>query len=271
MKSSCPRRRPVRLAVAILAAALVPGAWAQAPGAPVPAAPATGMAALPAAPQSSDIRALLVPAVESTLSSQIAGQVIELPFKVGETFPAGKPLVVFDCTVHKAQLRKARADSLAAQKTWQANLELARSGAVSNLEVDVSAARAQAARADVDLVAAQVELCVVHVPFAGRVAKLHVDLFESVTAGQPLISVLDAANLDMELYVPSRWLQWIKPGTRFKVTIDETGRSYPARVKALGARVDPVSQTLGLTAELVGAFPELLAGMSGVALFDVPK
>jgi len=242
---------------------------------PASVPPAPGVAApglpLPAAAISSEIRALVVSTIESTLASQIAGQVIELPVKAGETFKPNQPLVVFDCTMHKAQLRKARADSVAAQKTWQANVELARSGAVSHLDVDVSAAHAEAARAEVALQAAQVEMCVVKVPFAGRVVKLLVDPFESVSTGQPLVSVLDTGNLDMELYVPSRWLLWLKPGALFKVTIDETGRTYPARVKALGARVDPVSQTLGLTAELVGVFPELLAGMSGVAHFDVPR
>jgi membrane fusion protein, multidrug efflux system len=49
--------------------------------------------------------------------------------------------------------------------------------------------------------------------------------------------------------------------------VDETRRSYPARVKEIGASVDAASQTI----KVIGAFeklpPEVLAGMSGSAQF----
>ena len=52
--------------------------------------------------------------------------------------------------------------------------------------------------------------------------------------------------------------------------IDETGQSYPAKVLRIGAKVDPVSQSVKLAAAINGKFPELIAGMSGTVLLAPP-
>lgn len=45
--------------------------------------------------------------------------------------------------------------------------------------------------------------------------------------------------------------------------IDETGKTYPAKFIRIGARVDPVSQSVKVAAAIDGRFPDLMAGMSG--------
>jgi hypothetical protein len=76
--------------------------------------------------------------------------------------------------------------------------------------------------------------------------------------------------LELEFIVPSRWLAWLKPGYAFQVRIDETGKTYPAKVQRIGARVDPVSQSVKLSAAISGSFPELIAGMSGKVELQPP-
>ena len=71
----------------------------------------------------------------------------------------------------------------------------------------------------------------------------------------------------MRLNVPSSLLRQLKVGTRFEVAIDETGKTYPARVTAINARVDAVAQSIELEAGIEGRPTELLPGMSGVARF----
>jgi membrane fusion protein, multidrug efflux system len=79
---------------------------------------------------------------------------------------------------------------------------------------------------------------------------------------------VSAGPLKVKLNAPSRWLTWLKPGSRFDVQIDETGRSYPAVVSAINGRVDAVSQSIELEGRIGGNFNELLAGMSGNARFS---
>ncbi|PWF47962.1 HlyD family efflux transporter periplasmic adaptor subunit, partial [Massilia glaciei] len=81
--------------------------------------------------------------------------------------------------------------------------------------------------------------------------------------GQAIMEILDDSVLEIEFLVPSKWLVWLKPGHRFSILIDETGKTYPAKLQRIGARVDPVSQSIKLVAAIDGRFPELLTGMSG--------
>ena len=115
--------------------------------------------------------------------------------------------------------------------------------------------------------AAMISKCKVAAPFSGRIAEQKVREQQYVQPGQALLDILDDSALELEFIVPSRWLQWVRPGYSLRIRIDETGRSYPARVQRLGARVDPVSQSVKVVAVIEGKFPELLAGMSGRASF----
>ena len=81
--------------------------------------------------------------------------------------------------------------------------------------------------------------------------------------GQGILEILDDSALELEFIVPSRWMVWLKDGYRFQVKIDETGGTYPAKVIRLGAKVDPVSQSVKTIAVIDGQFPDLIAGMSG--------
>lgn len=73
------------------------------------------------------------------------------------------------------------------------------------------------------------------------------------------------------MIVPSRWLVWLKPDYPFHVEIDETGKTYPARVTRLGGRVDAVSQSIRVFGEITSPAPELMAGMSGKVDIEPPK
>jgi multidrug resistance efflux pump len=105
--------------------------------------------------------------------------------------------------------------------------------------------------------------CSIAAPFSGRVAEQKLREQQFAQAGQAILDIIDDSVLELEFLVPSRWLVWMKPGSGFQVRIDETGKSYPARIQRLGARVDPVSQSIKVNAVIDGKFTDLMAGMSG--------
>lgn len=239
------------------------------------ASPAVGPPLLPAAQASTslgssastldkrEIRAQLAPRRFTTLAAEIGAKVSRLPLPEGSAFHVGQNLVQFDCTVQIAQLNKAKASQTGAEKTWQANQRLAELNSVGQVELETSAAELQKAKAEVASQAAIVSKCSVAAPFAGRIAEQKVREQQYVQPGQPLLEILDDSALELEFLVPSKWLAWLKVGSSFSVRIDETAKSYPAKVQRLGARVDPVSQSIKITAMIDGKFPELIAGMSG--------
>jgi RND family efflux transporter MFP subunit len=218
-----------------------------------------------------EVRALLVPVVESTLSSRMPGRITDISVKEGQRFEKGQKLVSFDCDIQRSYLRKSRAKLLAAQKTHESNLQLRDYESIGKLDVELSAADVKTASADVDVIKSKLKRCTIEAPFNGRVVELLAQPYESVAEHQPLISILDDHNLEVQLYIPSWWLSWLKPGDGFTIEVDETGKTYEAKVQRLGARVDAASQSLEITAMIDGSHPELLAGMSGVARFNVPQ
>lgn len=223
-----------------------------------------------AAEENAEVRALLTPEVEATLSSQIAARIIAIKVQEGDRFQVNKPLVEFDCSILKAQLQKSHIDQEAAEEIYQANRQLEEYGSGSKMEITVAGAKKKLAQAEVLVNETWVERCLVKAPFAGRVVKLLVHPFESVAPGDPLLELIDDSRLKLRLLIPSHWLIWLKTGALFTVRIDETGQEYSAKITRIGARVNPANQTIEVDGAIKGHRPELLAGMSGTAIFKLP-
>ncbi|MBF0622948.1 MAG: HlyD family efflux transporter periplasmic adaptor subunit [Magnetococcales bacterium] len=220
--------------------------------------------------QSSGLRALLHPKRETTLASQMGGRILRLTVRNGERFEAWQPLVVFDCEINEARLKKSAAGVKMATKKHEANLMQKQYGSVGDLEVGVSEAELEETQAELAIQQAQVKMCQIAAPYPGRVIKTHVHSHQSVPSGEPLLDILDDSELVVKLYVPSPWLRWLKTNTSFMLSIDETGKRYPARIRMFGAAVDPASHTIEVSAEIEGKHSELLSGMSGTAHFKTP-
>jgi RND family efflux transporter MFP subunit len=217
-----------------------------------------------------EIRAQLTPRDFTTLSSEISAKVEHVGAREGERFHKGQVLVAFDCSIQKAQLDEARAALGAAEKTVAVNHRLLELKTIGTLESDLALAEADKARAKVAAGTAVTAKCSVPAPFGGRVVEQKVHAQQFAQPGQALLDVLDDSVLELEFVVSSQWLVWLKPGTTFQAAIDETGKTYSARLSRLGARIDPVSQTVKVMGQIDGNHPELSAGMSGRILMTPP-
>lgn len=256
-----------RSLIAIALASMALGAHAQVPQkVPAPPPPAAATPAL----DRQDIRAQLSPRRFTTLAAEIGAKVNRISVREGERFKAGQVLIVLDCALQSAQLNKARAALTAAEKTYAANNRLAELNSVGKLELETSQSEVAKARADVSLMNATLSKCQIAAPFAGRVSEQKVREQQFAQPGQGILEIIDDSALELEFIVPSRWMAWLKEGYRFQVKIDETGNTYPAKVQRMGAKVDPVSQSVKTIAVIDGHFPDLIAGMSGRVLLTPP-
>jgi len=235
----------------------------------VPPAIAGGTAD-PLANQLNDIRGLVKPVTNATLSSGISGQITHMPFSMGDAFKKGDVLVEFDCALYNAELAAAAATLDAEEKKYRNSLQLLKLNATSQIEVDIAAANVEKAEAEKQMAGVRVDRCKINAPYDGRVIETSVHEYESVTPDQKVISILNDSKLEIELIVPSTWLTWLRRGVEFQFAIDETGGDYLARVAQLGASVDPVSQTIRVKGIFVSVTDEVLSGMSGTARFKGP-
>lgn len=255
-------RRGAAMAGLMLAAQL---AWST-PAAPDASPVSTASAAAPSA-NSNRVRVQLVARDQVALSSEINAKIAALPFREGDAFRTGQTLVSFDCALYEAQLHRAQAEASAARELLQVDQRLARLHSVGELEVRQADAKLKASAAQVAYMQATVRQCAIAAPFDGRVAKRSAEPQEFVQAGKPLLTIVDTGHLELKMIVPSQWLIWLKRGHPLTVQVDEVGKTYPARVERIGARVDPVTQTVDVMAALEDHALELLPGMSGWATF----
>ena len=214
------------------------------------------------------VRGLIKPVQKATLSSQIAARITSMPFRPGDKFKKGDLLVNFDCAFYLADLASTEATYNSKKKIFENNKQLLALNAMSEIDVSISESDVEIAQAERRMRAIRVEQCKIRAPYTGRVIEVLANEHETVPADKELLSVLNDQELEIELIVPSNWLNWLKTGQAFSFHVDETGREFTANISKIGAVVDPVSQTVKLTGSFENDSDQVLAGMSGAARFS---
>jgi membrane fusion protein, multidrug efflux system len=282
------RNRLPLIAAGVALLAVSAGAWAyssrdvQWSSAPVPlpvaakpvevpkqlAAVAAPAAAPAAVDPSSIIRGVIQSQSEAVIASRMTAGITAMPYKVGQKFPKGALLASFDCSTIRAQLTAAQAATAAYKKSYDTNVELDAFQAVGRNEVGISKANLGKATAEANAISTQLTGCAVYAPFSGIVVEQIAHAHEVAATGQPLMKIQDASNLEVQIMVPSNWLNWLKPGAKFEFKVDETGTVLKGSVARFGASVDPVSKTIRVIGQVYGAGGVVLPGMSGSAVFE---
>lgn len=214
------------------------------------------------------IRVLLAADLETTLSSQMNGTLGELKAGFGEHVDKASLLARFNCGEAQARSKVAAAELAMARQNLEAKKQLRKLEAVGDIEVSMANTEVQKADGARAMGEAQMSYCQLLAPFSGHVAKVHVKPYQTVAAGTPLFDLVSDGTLKVRLNVPSSELKNLKPGLPVQISIHETGKTYPAKVSVINARVDAVAQTVELEARFEQPYPELIAGMSGTARFD---
>ena len=219
--------------------------------------------AFPAAAQDAAVPVQLVAVQYTTLSAELPAKIDRISVKEGERFKEGQQLVAFDCVIQRAQLDEAQAVLGAAEKSKEVHKRLLELNSAGTLETQKASSDAAVAQAKLNSARAVTSKCGINAPFSGRVVEQKARAHQYIQAGQPILEILDDSALDAEFIVPSGWVGGIKPGKVLQVAVDETRKVYPAKVTRIGAKVDAVSHSVKVVAEVRGDYPELMAGMVG--------
>lgn len=215
-----------------------------------------------------EARGLVRSAAKVEIRSDVNARIISAPFQEGMAFKKGDILIKFDCSKQRAELKAAKASANAAWIELKTKKKLLKHQAVGRKEVEVAAANANEANAQLEVHRVGNKNCKVQAPFSGRVVKLYAQKHELPAREKPLLTILNDGKLILEMVVPSRWLTWIEIGTSFEFFIDETQQTVSASISRLGAEIDPVSQTISVVGKLNAKGALVLSGMSGKAVFS---
>jgi RND family efflux transporter MFP subunit len=213
-------------------------------------------------------RALVTTRDYAILSSELTARIAEMPRRPGEKFAKGDTLAVFDCAAYRAQRASAAADVRQAGAQYEAQKRLAELRTVGELDVTIAQAVFDKTRAELQLQDFHLSRCKINAPYDGVVVEWIGQPHQTASPGDKVIELVGMGGLELELIVPSPSLAWLKPGTAVRARIDETGLDISARIDRIGARIDPVSQSVRVYAVILDGQQQLLPGMSGTALIQ---
>ena len=231
-------------------------------------AAASGGYPLQAQDDGTTLRGIVKPVNQAMIGTDLSLPIISLPFREGQDFSKGDILAAFDCRDLEAQVKSAEAVLRAETITHENNVRLARSKAVGAFEVDLSKAKTDQVAAELEAFQSKMARCIIRAPYDGRIAFVRAHEHEIPEPNQPLMQIVSKGELEIEALLPSPWLRWLKPGTPFTITIDETGEKKQAEVSRIAATVDPVSQTVKITGRFSDDANGILPGMSGPTTFN---
>ena len=212
-------------------------------------------------------RAVIISLDRTVLSSEIAGEIIELSKFEGDSFKKGESLIKIDCSIYKAQKRKIEVERNIANLELEKNKKLDTFGSIGTFEVQISQENVNKQKAESDIVAINVSRCDIKAPFDGRIASKKVSKHQNIKPQDELLEIVGIDNLEAKVVVPSSWLVWLKKGIEFDLNIDETKTTVKAQIVQIDSIVDPTSQSIALRAKLLKPFENIIPGMSATANF----
>lgn len=181
-----------------------------------------------------NVRGLIKPVEKAVVSSEIAAKIKSIPFKSGDSFKKGDLLVSFDCSFYRADMASADATYKSRQKVYENNKQLLALNAMSEIDVEISKSEVEVARAERTMRTIRVNQCKIKAPYSGRVIEVAVNEHETIPSDKEILSILNDKDLEIELIVPSNWLNWLTVGESFSFQIDETGKTIDAKVSKMG-------------------------------------
>ena len=217
--------------------------------------------------ESQTARAVIVSLDRTVLSSEIAGEIVELSKFEGDSFKKGESLIKIDCSVYKAQKRKIEVEKEIARLQLEKNKKLDTYGSIGTFEIQISEENLNKQKAESDIASINVSRCDIQAPFDGKIASKKVSKHQNIKPQDELLEIVSIDNLEARIVVPSSWLVWLKKGINLDLNIDETQTTVKAQVVQIDSIVDSTSQTITVRAKLLKPFENIIPGMSATANF----
>ena len=211
---------------------------------------------------------------QSTVSAQTSGTVQQLPFDVDDSVAAGDLIVQLDSSEQRARLSQAqagrdeaRATLDDAQQQFDRIESIHERGLVSRQEFDrarnnLAGAKARLERAEASLAEAREQLSYTRIiaPYGGILTERHVELGESVSPGQPLLSGLSLEQLRVVVDLPQQYADLARRDRQAKVTLGD-GRVLETGDMTFYPYANPETHTFRLRMRLNEPNGSLFPGM----------
>lgn len=182
------------------------------------------------------------------IRSEVSGVVERLNFKEGSKVSQGQILFKVNDIELQAQLSKVEtAQKLASENERRAKLLLEKQ-AISQEEYEIASADFQSARAESQLISAQLSKTVVRAPFSGTIGLRSISRGTYVTPVTPIAKLVNTSQLKITFSVPEKYSSQISIGSDLTFTTSGSKEEHEAKVYAIEPEVEIATRTLKMRA-----------------------
>lgn len=218
----------------------------------------------------------LAPFTEATVKAKVAGELVAVTVREGESVKAGQVLARIDLTEVQARVaaREADVEAARAQLVWaeknrsqqKALLDKAfiSQSAFDNIQsnYDVAAARLRAAQAELVVAKKSLGDAVLVAPFAGIVSQRLAQPGERVALDARVIGIVDLSRMQLEATVPPAAIGEVKVGQPLRFAVEGFGeREFEGRIERINPAASAGTRSISVYAVIENPQGVLRGGM----------
>jgi len=196
------------------------------------------------------------------VTSKASNTVTAIRFQEGDRVRKGEILIELDGAEVRASLAEAEAALAESQNQFKRSRDLFTSKALSESQLDLIEATLKANQARVDVAKARLADTIIRASFDGTVGFRRVSVGSLVSPGTVITTLDDASLIKLDFTVAETYIHALAKNLPVTATsVGLPGREFNGKVSHLDSRVDPVTRSIAVRAELPNPKGELRPGM----------
>lgn len=186
-----------------------------------------------------------------TIAAKVTDTVSKVRFDDGEFVQSGDVLLELTDEEETALLAEAEANVDDTRTQYNRLADLLKQKSVPVSQVDEARARLHAAQARYASIVARLDDRLIKAPFDGILGFRQVSEGSLLTASTPITTLDDVSIIKIDFSLPEVHLGKVKPGQTIHAESSAyPGRQFPAEVKTIGSRVDPITRAATIRAHI---------------------
>jgi membrane fusion protein (multidrug efflux system) len=196
------------------------------------------------------------------ITSKATNTITAIRFKEGDIVERGAVLVEMDGAEAQAALAEAEATLVRSRSQYDRGRDLMAKQAVSASDLEQAEATLKANQARVAAAQARVDDTVLRASFRGRTGFRQVSVGSLVNPGTLITTLDDTSVIKLDFTVPETYLFIVRRGLSIKAAATGLpGETFTGQVTNIDSRVDPITRSITVRAEIANPSGVLRQGM----------
>lgn len=215
----------------------------------------------------------LLPDEEVDLSFETSGKIVSINFQEGTAVRKGDLLAKVNDKPLQAQLARYEAQLKLAEDRVYRQSALLEKDAVSQEAFEQAQTELATLIAEINIVKSNIELTELRAPFDGIIGLRNVSEGAYASPSIVIATLTKISPLKIDFFVPERYTNQIKSGTRFTFRVDGRQETFQGSVYAAESKVDPETHTYAVRGIYPNSRATLMPGRFtsvNIQLHDIP-